>query len=131
MIITPEIKDELLAIIAKHEQNTVFNPEDFSQELGISAENISLIIANFQKIGLVELKNLSGRRELIFPKAELFELIYIGGFQAREEFLKLELQKLHLEIEKLKSVDTTLAERLLTNLANIASLYGAISVFKS
>ncbi|MEH0008247.1 MAG: hypothetical protein V6Z82_05945 [Flavobacteriales bacterium] len=75
-----------------------------------------------EEMGLMNIERTITDLVTIRLTANAFDLHRLGGFTGREELLKLNLQKLKLEVDALKSSFPKKAERITTILSNIASI---------
>ncbi|MGQ1929819.1 hypothetical protein ACQ1Q1_07470 [Ornithobacterium rhinotracheale] len=121
-MITSEMKDQILNEMVKHGVDLEFNSNELSEDLNIPYEYFNIIIDQFENNGLMRVERCIGGHMFVLLTAEAFDLVRLGGFTAKEEILKLNLQKLQLEIDSLKETSPEKAERITAILANIAAV---------
>ncbi len=102
IIITPEIKDKVLAdLLSADEPTFTLEYRDSQDEYGFSPQYMKLILDQFQDVGLIKATYLTGYRARIHVLAKAMDLHRHGGFVGEEEILKGNLEKLGLELESL------------------------------
>ncbi|MGM7552600.1 hypothetical protein [Myroides odoratimimus] len=125
-MITPELKDSILNQLINlfNDDREVISFYELATTLNTKPTLIEMILKQFYEQSLLsQYTPFLGEGEAYFElSANAFDLQYIGGFKAKEELLKLNLDKLSLEIESLKNSTPETAERISTIIANIAAV---------
>ncbi len=102
MLITPQLKDELLKLLisAEHRQFSV-SIGDLCTSLNVGADVVDCLIDHFAEMGLCDVERLISGTFYISLHVEADDLWQRGGFVAREELYQKELLKLEKELENL------------------------------
>lgn len=129
MNVTYVEKDKVLTYLCEHqmpERVQRVNLAELCSQTGIDARTINAILTYFQRIGLIGSFNLQyglpAFNLLLYTEA--FDVFNRGGFTVQEEMLQKEVQKLLLEIERLKPTLGDKIEKITTIGNNIASIAG-------
>ena len=121
-MITPQLKDVILNAFTDKGTFVSFNIKALSNDFNINKDVLELIIDQFQNHNLMTLQKMLGGRVDAYLTADAFDLVRLGGYTAREDILKLNIQKLQLEIDSLQESFPEKAETISTILGNIASV---------
>lgn len=124
-MITPQLKDSVLNSLIQMFNNNqeTFNYAELAEELGSKEEFVFMILLQFKKTGIFHEFHQFIDADVSFSlSADAFDLHHLGGFTAKEEILKLNLQKLNLEIESLKQTEPDTAEKISSILTNITTV---------
>lgn len=133
-MITPETKDKLLQLLHDNLGDGCLyeiGMDDIMKELGLSSCELQSLLEEFQSIHLIEELNM--RRETFFLCVSHNARVFLekGGFQRQASIeslayanLQLQYQTLQAELESLKQTNPTLAERIASFLANVATIAG-------
>ena len=128
-MITPEEKDALLRYLCEKNQ-----PEkvcrrsliEMRQATLLSDATIIALISYFHRCGLVQ--HVAGSFNSIKPTADLlvtieaFDFVRRGGFTFQEQILQNEIEKLTLEVERLRPSLGDKIEQISTIASNLMSL---------
>ena len=80
-IITPEIKDRILAdLLSAETPSFAIDYRDSKTEYGIDSPYVKLILDQFQDLGLIKVNYLMGMRARIFINVKAMDLHRHGGF---------------------------------------------------
>lgn len=141
MNVTYVEKDKVLSVLCKNLTPEIpqrVNLAEFCSQSGIDSNTLNAILSYFKRIGLVGSFNLRYGLPTfdVLLYTEAFDVFNRGGFTVQEEMLQKEVQKLLLEIERLKPTLGDKIEKITTignNIAGIAGgfLGGFISATKS
>jgi len=124
-MITPELKDKILqAFIECNSITFGFDGRVLSRDLNIPFDVLDAIVGNFERLNLVVATRLLGGGFRITLNAEAFDVFNRGGFVAQEYLLQKEVEKLLLEIERLRPTLGDKAERIISIANNIAGIAG-------
>ncbi len=132
-IITPKLKDELLSqIVNSGSMRAEVNINKAAKELNTSPDIVEAIFDQFEEMELFTQQKFIGGNILFFIKAKAHDFYCHGGFQAQEEILKANIEKLSHELDLLsKQLSPDLLEKA-NKLAGISSaILSALSFFKS
>ena len=124
-MVDPKEKDKLLNLLCNNlEPERMFTMKYSSliEETRIDKKFLTSTLRQFERMELLELQELSGGTVGIILSLEAFDLKRLGGFEAREEILKLNLQKLKLEIDSLTESFPDKADKITSIISNIASI---------
>lgn len=134
-------KDKVLTYLCENlspERPVYINLSHICSTTGCDTHTLAAILTYFNRIGLIGSFNLRHHSPtfLILLYTEAFDVFNRGGFAMQEEVLQKEVEKLLLEIERLKPTLGDKIEKITTignNIAEIASgfLGGIISAAKS
>lgn len=129
MNITYIEKDKILKFLVEHEDVT---PESFislslyqiMNETGYNSEYINAVLEGFQKEGLISELNFRYRAPSFYLiiHQSAFDLFNRGGFTMKENLLQKEVEKLLLEVERLKPSLGDKIEQITTIANNIMSI---------
>ena len=129
MNITYYDKDKNLSYLIKcdtvypHEHSMV-DFEEMQETTGYSPRLINAILEGFQEEGLISNLNLRFSSPSFFLEVHqsAFDLFNRGGFTMKENILQKEIEKLLLEVERLKPSLGDKVERITTIISNIANI---------
>lgn len=130
-MVTPKEKDNLLNVLCNElepESMYTIKGADLIQETGVDKKFLRSSLAQFERMGLIELSQLTGGNFGIALLMEAYDLKRLGGFEAREQILKLNLQKLKLEIDNLEESFPDKAEKITSIISNLASIVPALFI---
>lgn len=101
---------------------------EFIRECGLDSQIVNSILLYFQRIGIVKRVNYQHHSELFIIEilTEAFDLFNRGGFTMQENMLQKEVEKLLLEIERLKPTLGDKIEQVSTIANNIAGIAGNV-----
>lgn len=107
-LFTAEQKDRVLNAFADRCAQTgsmsfAIDTKKLGLELGLSSDLASSLVEYFAELGLLEFTNTSNTVLWINASVKLFDLTNRGGFTAIDQMALVELQKIQLEIEALRS----------------------------
>lgn len=122
MIITPKMKDSVLArLLSADDVYVFFDYTNSESDFGFKPEYMDLILNQFEEIGLIRKDDLIGSQTNIHVQIKAMDLHLHGGFTAEEELLKVNIEKLGMELDVLSNqLSPNLAEKA-SQLAQIAS----------
>jgi len=124
-MITPEIKDLILGQLVEGDGMTrSFNIKSLSCETGLSIDVINAILEHFEELGLCRVSRCLGGRVDVSLNVKAHDMVLHGGFVAQEELLKQSIEKLMLELEKLRPDSSDAIERISGIIANIGTALG-------
>jgi hypothetical protein len=131
MNITFKEKDIVLALLCRDgiiAENTYrLNRPDFIRKSGLDSETVNSILSYFKRIGLGNFNYMHHSSEFYaLVRQEAFDLMNRGGFTVQENLLQKEVEKLLLEVERLKPTFGDKVERISTIANNIAGLASAV-----
>lgn len=132
-LITPRLKDELLTeLLSTGYMQVQISSCEEAQNFNSSPDVICAICDQFEEMGFIEQTKCMGSLIICKINVSAHDFIRHGGFQAQEEILMANLQKLSRELDLLsKQLSPNLAEKA-SMLSNIAgNILAAISLFKS
>ncbi|MCC2779572.1 hypothetical protein LK518_09105 [Parabacteroides distasonis] len=131
-MITPAIKDKVLAAIVSHaEEIFLMKPEEVFPNKEISKRQFELILLQFEEMGLLRKAERHGTSFLISISANIYDFFNHGGFVVQEELLRANLQKLDYELTKLaKEINPGLTDRIANITGIAASIATALGLFK-
>lgn len=132
-IITPRLKDELLSqIVNVGSMRAETNVNTTAKELGTSSDVVEAIFDYFEELGLFTQQKFIGGKIIFFVNVKAHDFYRNGGFQAQEEILKANIEKLSHEIDLLrKQLSPDLLDSA-NKLAGIGSaILSALPLFKS
>lgn len=124
-------KDKVLNFLCKNcspEQLLKIPMHQLKTETGFNTTELNIILSYFNRIGLIaelDFKHLSAFVRLIIY-TEAFDVFNRGGFTVQENMLQKEVEKLLLEIERLKPSIGDKIEQITTIANNIASIFKPI-----
>ena len=132
-----KLKDELLNALCDGplENHIAINLPVVLEQFKIDFKTLQLALIEFKDLGLISDLNIRQTSEVFYLTLSYRAKSFIdsGGFQAEKAFSDLQMQKLQLEIEKLTlevnklyESNPTLAERMLSMVANIATIAGTV-----
>jgi hypothetical protein len=123
-MITTKEKDDVLRMICEQllpEHSLSLATKDLIREAGIrDFETLHAILTYFKRIGLI--LEYNGRRQLtsIVVKVDAHDFLKRGGFHVQEELFLKNIEKLVLEIEKIKPAISEDIQ-VFTNISTITS----------
>jgi len=126
-MITPIIKDRILNKLISTGFSVKLNIKEEAMEFEIHPQELLIILEQFEEYGLIKLTKFLGGEMLIKFKAEAFDLNNHGGFVAQEELLTKNIEKLLLELERLKP---SMPDRIEKITSIISAITSALSLFK-
>lgn len=132
MIITPQIKDKVLAELLSGDSPVFdFDYTDSETTFGFNPMYMKIILDDFQDCGLIKSTYYGSAGARIHIKAKAMDLFNHGGFTAEEEILKANINKLGFELEVLsKQLEPKYLE-IATNLSQIGSaIMQGLTLFK-
>ncbi len=127
-MITCEEKDAVLRVICKNNlQTEVLLPvkrKVFIDATGLDEQTVLSVLCHFQSLGLISKLNYRYHIDLFYmivhtKTADLFQR---GGFTMKEYLLQQEVEKLLLEVERLKPSLGDKIEQISTIVSNIANI---------
>ena len=127
-MITREEKDAVLRVLCENGLNTEeylrLNRPLFVSATGLDEQTVLSVLRHFQDMGLVSKLNYRFGADSFFliVHTKASDLFRRGGFAMKEYLLEQEVEKLLLEIERLKPALGDKIERITTIAANIATL---------
>lgn len=125
-MINYETKDWVLkSLVESGETRLTITFIGYSEPLKLSPDELRLILNQFNELGLIEGSTFKGGMG-VWLTANIFDLYNHGGFTATEELLKMNIEKLLLEVESLKPSMPEKVERITSISSNIASALGFI-----
>ena len=133
-MITPETKDKLLQLLYDNFGDGCLyeiGTDGMTEELGLSLCELQSLLEEFQSMQLINGLNIRSETFFLCVSHNTRVLLEKGGFQRQasiESFayanLKLQYQALQAELESLKRTNPTLAERIASFLADVATVAG-------
>lgn len=131
-MITPEIKDKMLSYLCDNfefEGVCVLQNDELFNIAPISLNDLEAFFGQLVRMGLVgeETEVISDNKSYVFLYLEAQDFLRIGGFTAKEAVLKQSVEKLQLEVEKLRqnpSDPLTAITNVTTIATNILSFFG-------
>lgn len=129
-MITPEIKDRILAYLCdtfEFEGVCVLQNEDIFNRAPISLNELEAFFGQLVRMRLAgrETEVITESKSYIYLYLEAQDFLRIGGFIAKEATLKQSIEKLHLEMQKLRQDPSD----PLTSIANVTSILANILTF--
>lgn len=131
-LITPQLKDELLSdLLSANSMQVQVSAYEWAKELNVSPDIICPVFDQFEELGFINQTKCIGSLLVCQIKAKAHDFMRHGGFQAQEEILIANLQKLSSELDLLaKQLSPNLAEKA-SMLSSIAgNILSAITLFK-
>lgn len=131
-LITPQLKDELLSdLLSANSMQVQVSAYEWAKELNVSPDIICPVFDQFEELGFINQTKCMGSLLACQIKAKAHDFMRHGGFQAQEEILIANLQKLSSELDLLaKQLSPNLAEKA-SMLSSIAgNILSAITLFK-
>lgn len=131
MNITYKEKDVVLNLLCNEEtiaeQQCWLNRQDFINQSGLDTQALASTLKYFERLGIISSLNYrhSAPTFSLIVHQEAFDVLNRGGFTMQEEVLQKEVQKLLLEIERLKPSIGDKIETVSTIANNIASVVGS------
>lgn len=130
-MITPEQKDLILKYICdecEYDVHSVFETNEFFSVAHIEVNELEGILCQFSRMGLIGPDPyVSEYKTNIELRMEAQDFLRIGGFTAKDEILKQNIEKLNLEVQKLRE-DQSDPLAAAANIATIAT--SILSFFK-
>ena len=128
-MITFKEKDLLLAFLCENcepESNFSFSQQECLNVTGLKQLEINSILQYFLRIGIIGSFNFRYSCSVIYVelRMEALDILNRGGFTAQENMLQKEVEKLLLEIERLKPSIGDKIEQVSTIANNIAGIAG-------
>lgn len=103
-LISCKLKDELLGIILDTEyRKTEIDLVEVADELGVEPDMVRMMLDQFERLGLIQNKWFADSKARITINVEAHDMVFLGGFTAREEMIYYSAEKLRQEVNKLKS----------------------------
>lgn len=131
-MIAPADKDKVLIAIASHDDPLFYiHYDDVFPKKDVSENKFRLILNQFVQMGLLnKASSVTGGAFSVVPTANLYDFLSHGGFVAKEEILRANLEKLDYELTKLaKDIDPTLSSRVENITGIAASIATALNLF--
>ena len=132
--ITPILKDKILEYIcqADFERNIYIELKTILSELNIEFNDLQAILSQFERLGFIS--NLNLRRNVttffLIVHVDALDFKNRGGFLVYEYELKMELEKMALEIDSLSKSFPEKASVFTNIAADIASCLSLVTMFK-
>lgn len=98
-------KDEIIKwLIASFETTPQIqvSSRELASYFDIGDDMIRLYLKQLHRMQLIDYSELGAGHIMLMPHMELYDFHIRGGFTVQDELLKKNIEKLHLEIEKLK-----------------------------
>lgn len=132
-IITPKLKDELLAeLISEGTMNVQDDIYFYARKLNTTPDIIEAVLDQFEEIGLLTQIKCKDGIIGIRLNAKSHDFYNHGGFTVQEEMLKANIQKLSNELDLLaKQLSPNFLEKARSISAIGANILTALSFFKS
>ena len=131
-MITPELKDKILSTLCSWEELypgelTPINTAEFLRKVEVDSRTALSILDYFQHIGLIGELNYrhSSPTFYVIVYTNAFDICNRGGFVVQEQLFQKEVEKLLLEIKRLKPALGDKAEQITTIANNLAGIAGA------
>lgn len=136
-LITPELKDKVLLYLCTHYKLERYSSTkcstEFESDLGIDFELLRIILAHFQRLGLIKHHDIQlGNFVGLIVYTESHDFLLKGGFVFKDGMFLANADKLLLEIDNLKKKlepDQLGSIEKITNIAN--TLVGALSAYRT
>lgn len=131
-LITPQLKDELLQELMSFNELKIFVQSKLLAEKLSTTQDVIVELLNYfvrEELCTITQDYIGGNFDIIL-KTEAYDMIQRGGFVAKEEVLKQELEKLVLEIQELQPKNSEQAQRITTIFSNIATFCHLALKFK-
>lgn len=130
-MITPELKDLILAEIVNSPMQCETNINTDCQKYNIDRDEYYAILKHFENLNLISTQACLGGEVFINTSVEAHDLWRRGGFTGQEMILKGNIEKLGLEIDKLsKDLSPSQLEKA-GKLADIGTaIISALALFK-
>jgi hypothetical protein len=107
-------------------RNCIFKTIEIAQSFSITDFKLRLFYKQLAKMGLLEYSEIGCGCVILDPNLSLFDFAEKGGFAIQDEILRKNIEKLSLEIEKLKPEFADKVD-IFANLSSIANtLIGAL-----
>lgn len=119
-IITPQAKDKVLNLLCDKlvpERGFNLNWKVFCEDMEIDKDNLYGILRQFERFGLIDKLNANALGVTIVLRVEGIDFRHRGGFFGQEELLKMNIEKLLLELESIKPSIPDKAEKI-ANISN-------------
>ena len=126
MMITNEIKDTVLKRLIETGTRYKIDFKQLSRDIKIDFDELDSILDHFENLGFLELEKLLGGKANVRINIPAIDFYSHGGFKGQEELLRINIEKLLLEIESLKPSFPDKVEKITSIAAGIA---GALSLF--
>lgn len=97
-------KDEMVEWLANQISiDITFSSADMTREFGVQDVVIRLFLQQLAQKGLIEYSEAGSGRVCCYPTMNFYDFHRLGGFTAIEDGLLKNIEKLELELKKLKS----------------------------
>jgi len=114
-------KDEIIGwLINRLEKANQFRSKEIANAFNVNERFVRLYLVQLHKMQIIEYSEISDGYVMVHPTMELYDFHSKGGFTVQDELLKKNIEKLYLEIEKLKPHFSEKAE-LFANLSTIGT----------
>ena len=127
-----EIKDKIIQFLIEHSDDLhQIHPEDIAELVNTTDKMVRLFLKQLDAMGMLEYSELGCGYVQLFLTMNIYDFHEHGGFTVQDELLIKNIEKLYLEIEKLKPSFIGKTE-LLTNITAIGNnILSALGFFKS
>lgn len=130
-IITPSLKDDILKHFVTQGMSFCTSFHEDCLNFDTTFEVYEAIVKQFEEMNLLECNRMLGGNAFIHLTAYAHDFYNHGGFQAQEELLKANINKLGLELEKLsKDLEPKFADRANTLSAIAANIVTTLGLFR-
>lgn len=130
-IITPSLKDDILNDFISQGMSFATSFHENSLKFDTTFKVYEAIVKQFEEMNLLECDRMLGGNAFINLTAYAHDFYNRGGFQAQEEILKANINKLGLELEKLsEDLEPKFAQRANTLSAIAANIVTALGLFR-
>ncbi len=131
-LITPRLKDELLMeLLSTGYMQVQISSYEEAQKFNCSSDIICAIYNQFEEMGFIEQTKCMGSLIICKINVNAHDFMLRGGFQAQEEILIANLQKLSRELDLLsKQLGPNLSEKASMLSGIVSNILSAISLFK-
>ena len=132
-MITPKLKDELLSqFVNVGSMRAETNINTTAEELGTSSDIVEAIFDQFEEMGFFTQQKCMGGNIRFLINVKAHDFYRHGGFQAQEEILKANIEKLSYELDLLSKQLSPDHLETADKIAGISSaILSALSLFKS
>ena len=132
-LITPKLKDDLLAdLLSVESMNVQNNIRSCAKEFDTSSDIVEAIYDQFEEMGLLQQTKCLGGTIIFRLRAKAHDFYSHGGFAAQEEILKANIQKLSDELDFLaKQLSPNLGEKAASLSTIAANIVAVLGLFKS
>lgn len=133
LIITPKLKDDLLSqFVNAGSMRLELNINKVAEELELPYDFVEAIFDQFEEMGFFTQQKFIGGNILFYINVKAYDFYSHGGFQAQEELLKANIEKLSFELDLLAKKLSPDHLDTANKIASIGSaILSALSLFKS